>query len=97
VSERRRGPITGTPQAKHGGDAVRERYGREYYQRIGKKGGERLRATRDAEYYREIGRRGGEATHERHGTEFYSRIGKAGGSKGSAIPLVTDEAPAAER
>ncbi|MGZ6376803.1 MAG: Em GEA1 (EM1) [Ktedonobacterales bacterium] len=41
----KRGPEPGSQKAKHGGQAVREKYGPEFYSRIGKKGGERGRGT----------------------------------------------------
>lgn len=41
----KRGPEPGSQKAKHGGQAVREKYGPEFYSRIGKKGGERGRTA----------------------------------------------------
>ena len=39
----KRGPEPGSDKAKHGGQAVREKYGPEFYSRIGKKGGEAVK------------------------------------------------------
>lgn len=77
----KRGPAAGTEKAKHGGQAVREKYGPDFYARIGKKGGETVK-QRGPAFFAEIGRKGGEATKRSQGVEFYSRIGKAGGEAG---------------
>ena len=45
MANNKRGPQPGSQKAKHGGQAVREKYGPEFYSKIGKKGGERGRAT----------------------------------------------------
>ena len=77
----KRGPVAGTEQAKRSGQAVREKYGPEFYARIGKKGGETVK-QRGPDYFAEIGRKGGEATKRSHGFDFFSRIGKVGGEAG---------------
>ena len=74
----KRGPVAGTEEAKRGGQAVREKYGHDFYARIGKKGGETVK-QRGPAFFAEIGRKGGETTRRSHGVAFYSRIGKAGG------------------
>lgn len=77
----KRGPDAGSEKAKRGGQAVRDKYGSDFYSRIGKKGGETVK-QRGPDFYAEIGRKGGEATKRSLGVEFYSRIGKAGGEAG---------------
>lgn len=82
----KRGPEPGSQKAKHGGQAVREKYGPEFYSRIGKKGGEAVKEKRGPAFYAEIGKKGGESTKRQQGPEFYSRIGKKGGERGRAVP-----------
>jgi hypothetical protein len=50
--------ITVKAAGRKGGTTTRDRYGREFYQRIGKLGGERTRELY-AELLREFGKRGG--------------------------------------
>jgi len=76
---KKRGLKPGTPQAKHGGEAVKAKYGTEFYAAIGKKGGAALKETHGSEHYAEIGKKGGTVTNARHGSEHYSRIGTIGG------------------
>ena len=79
----KRGPVAGTEEARHGGQAVRAKYGPDFFARIGKKGGETMK-QRGPAYFAEIGRKGGESTKRTQGAAHYSRIGKAGGAaKGS--------------
>ena len=49
MTNSKRGPEPGSQKAKRGGQAVREKYGAEFYSKIGKKGGERGRSTNDKE------------------------------------------------
>lgn len=78
-TSRKRGPVAGTAEARRGGQAVRAKYGQEFYSRIGKKGGETVRREHGPDFYAEIGRKGGETTKRRQGAEFYAQIGKKGG------------------
>jgi general stress protein YciG len=78
---RKPGPRPGTEAAKRGGTAAREKYGREFYSRIGSKGGSTVRERHGSTFYTEIGRRGGEATKRNLGAEHYSRIGRIGGQR----------------
>jgi general stress protein YciG len=74
------GPKPGTPQAKHGGQAVIRKYGREFFARIGKRGGETSRERLGQAHYVAIGREGGLTTkRNRGGSGYYSLIGKPGG------------------
>ena len=45
---------------RKGGEAVKRKYGPNFYREIGKKGGETVKQERGSEFYAEIGRRGGE-------------------------------------
>jgi general stress protein YciG len=83
---KRRGPAPGTEQARHGGAAVREKYGAEFYSRIGKQGGTAVKQKRGPTYYAEIGHKGGAATAAKYGADFYRRIGKKGGERGRGVP-----------
>jgi general stress protein YciG len=86
---KRRGPVPGTEQARHGGNAVSEKYGAEFYSRIGKQGGAAVKQKRGTSFYSEIGHMGGTATAAKHGKEFYARIGKKGGERGRGVPKVS--------
>lgn len=48
-------------KARHGGLAVRDKYGPEYYRELGRKGGQQTKARYGAEHYTRIGKRGGAA------------------------------------
>lgn len=78
---RKPGPRPGTEAAKRGGSAARDKYGREFYSKIGSKGGSKVRERHGSGFYTEIGRRGGETTKRNLGTEHYSRIGRIGGKR----------------
>jgi general stress protein YciG len=80
-TRRKPGPRPGTEAAKRGGTAAREKYGREFYSKIGAKGGSTVRERHGSSFYTEIGRRGGEATKRNLGVEHYSRIGRIGGQR----------------
>lgn len=76
---RRRGPRPGTESARHGGLAVRDKYGSEFFAKIGAKGGKSVSAQHGADFYAGIGHRGGSSTRDRLGLEHYERIGRMGG------------------
>lgn len=78
---RKPGPRPGTEAARRGGSAARDKYGREFYSRIGAKGGSQVRERHGSSFYTEIGRRGGETTKRNLGAEHYSRIGRIGGKR----------------
>jgi len=87
VRQRRKpGPRPGTEAAKRGGAAARDKYGREFYSRIGSKGGSTVRERHGSSFYTEIGRRGGESTKKRLGVDHYSRIGRIGGQRAHGRP-----------
>jgi uncharacterized protein len=70
---------------RKGGQAVKARYGSEFYEQIGRKGGQATMSTHGVEFYENIGRlggkKGGESTRKRYGPKFYEEIGRAGGQK----------------
>lgn len=78
-TKRRRGPRAGTENARRGGMAVREKYGPEFFARIGSKGGRTVRERRGPDFYANIGRMGGQTTRNTLGVEHYERIGRMGG------------------
>lgn len=80
-TRRKPGPRPGTDAAKRGGTAARDKYGREFYSKIGSQGGRKVRETHGIGFYESIGRRGGESTKLRKGSEHYSAIGRIGGRK----------------
>jgi hypothetical protein len=57
--------MTRAEAGRKGGLSTKQRYGDEFFGRIGRLGG----------------KKGGEATKRRHGVEFYQRIGRKGGSR----------------
>jgi uncharacterized protein len=75
---RKRGPKPGTEAAKRGGNAVKAKYGADFFGTMGKKGGA-ITKTKGPAFFEEIGRKGGKTTSVRHGTDFYRRIGRKGG------------------
>lgn len=77
--KRRRGPRPGSESARHGGLAVRDKYGSEFFAKIGAKGGKSVSAQHGADFYAGIGHRGGSSTRDRLGVEHYERIGRMGG------------------
>lgn len=77
--KRRRGPRAGSENARRGGMAVREKYGQEFFARIGSKGGKTVRERRGPEFYASIGRLGGQTTRDTLGVDHYERIGRMGG------------------
>jgi general stress protein YciG len=80
-TRRKPGPKPGTEAARRGGTAAREKYGREFYSKIGAKGGSTVRERHGSTFYTEIGRRGGQSTKRNLGVEHYSRIGRIGGQR----------------
>lgn len=53
-------PALAKEAGRKGGEAVKRKYGPEFYREIGKKGGDAVKQERGSEFYAEIGRRGGE-------------------------------------
>jgi hypothetical protein len=84
-ARRRPGPRPGTVQAKNGGFSVRDRYGKDFFRRIGRKGGAAMRDRRGTEYFAAIGRLGGQATLQRLGTEHFGRIGRMSAERTRSI------------
>lgn len=66
---------------KKGGDAVRDRYGSGFYERIGRKGGQVTRERHGQGFYEAIGQKGGKVVKDKYGADFYEEIGHKGGQK----------------
>src|ERR671934_649429 len=64
---------------RRGGEAVKTKYGPEFYSKIGQIGGEAGAKARGPQFYSQIGKKGGETGKRAHGSEFYSDIGRKGG------------------
>lgn len=63
-----RGEMTVREAGKLGGDAVKEKYGPEFFSKIGKKGGKSLKSrvvVEDPGYYVRLGKAGGEVIKEK--------------------------------
>ncbi len=89
MTDERRGPDPGTPQAKHGAKALLEKLGdgvSDHFRELGKKGGKTVLDQNGRNFYAKIGRKGGEVTKRIHGGAFYAEIGRKGGLKGKGIP-----------
>lgn len=76
---KKRGPVAGTDEARRGGEAVREKYGHDFFSKIGRIGGRTVAKQHGPEFYAEIGKKGGESTKRNQGPDFYARIGRKGG------------------
>lgn len=62
--------------SKRTAQTIRERYGADFYQRIGSHGGTTTLARHGIEHYYEIGNRGGTAFLERYGVSRYVAMGE---------------------
>jgi general stress protein YciG len=65
MPESEKGEISVREAGRRGGSKVREKYGREFYEKIGKVGG----------------KKGGNTTKERYGPDYYKKIGTMGGQR----------------
>jgi general stress protein YciG len=65
VDEQPRRDMTVREAGRKGGEAVKKKYGPEFYGRIGKKGGARVRDTYGPEFYERLGRIGGLANRDK--------------------------------
>jgi general stress protein YciG len=103
LSDKPEKPMSVTEAGKLGGARVKEKYGREFYEAIGRKGGLATKA-RHPEQFLEMaalgGKKGGQATKERYGADFFARIGTKGGARvkaliaaGKAAESAAQEAP----
>ncbi len=77
----KKGPAPGSPAARRGGNAVRAKYGVDFYAQIGKLGGDAVKQAKGADFYSQIGHKGGETTKRNHGPEYYVEIGRKGGHR----------------
>jgi len=73
------GDMTVKEAGRMGGNAVKNKYGSDFFSEIGKKGGRTVSDERGAEFFSAIGRVGGKAVKERFGPDHYLEIGKKGG------------------
>jgi general stress protein YciG len=84
LDEEKRGDLTvreaGRKGGMKGGQTTRERYGKPFYEQIGRKGGETVRETRGHEFYEEIGRKGGRRVREL--IEQGKRVGRSSSEPG---------------
>ena len=71
--------------AKKAAKPLKQKYGAQFYEEIGRKGGLATKQAHGHEFYEQIGKKGGkkggEATRDRYGPNFYERIGQKGGQK----------------
>jgi uncharacterized protein len=72
--------MTTSEAGRKGGSAVRDKYGEDYYRRIGKLGGTALKDKRGSDYYRAIAKKGGRANVDKYGPDHFSQMGKKGGN-----------------
>src|SRR5579871_4475255 len=73
-------PMTTSEAGRRGGTAVRDKYGEDYYRRIGKMGGTTLKERRGSDYYRDIAKKGGKANVAKYGPDHFAEMGKKGGN-----------------
>jgi general stress protein YciG len=85
ASPGKRGPVAGTAEARRGGEAVRAKYGRDFFAKIGKKGGDTVRREHGSEFMLQIGRKG-QSTKARQGPDFYARFGDCRRESGHSRP-----------
>jgi len=64
-----------------GGRLVSEKYGPEFYEKIGKKGGSSTATKYGPEFFGRIGKKGGKAVTAKYGPGHFERIGRKGGQK----------------
>lgn len=86
------GAVPGSEAAKRGSQAVRERYGPDYYRRLGLQGAESMRQKYGRDYYTRIGLLGGKVTKAKYaGTDHYQQIGKMNKGKRKRNPATSLE------
>lgn len=79
AAPRRAGDLTVREAGRLGGEAVLEKYGRDFYATIGEKGGEARKEELGSEGYQQLGRKGGETVRDKYGPSFFAQIGGKGG------------------
>ncbi len=62
------------------GERLKEKYGDDYFKRMGQKGGSATHQKHGVNYYSDIGKQGGASLREHYGIEHFVDIGKKGGS-----------------
>lgn len=73
------GAEPGTEKARHGGQAILDRYGPAYFQHLSALGGAAMRQKYGADFYQRIGKAGGEALKEKYGPDHFHQLGKKSG------------------
>ena len=79
------GKMTVAEAGRRGGEAVRAKYGPDFYAEIGQKGGEAVKEKYGPDFYSEIGQKGGEARRENMGSDGYATMGRRGGEATRAV------------
>lgn len=80
-------PLGETDGQPRGGEALRDRYGSDYFRELGRKGGKALQAAHGSEHMREIGRKGGKQTRSSHDGAYYSTLARRGARARNAARL----------
>lgn len=75
-----KGEMTMREAGKLGGQKVLEKYGSDFYVKIGRKGGLATRARMPSEGFKEMGRSGGNALKKKQGVDYFAEIGAKGGN-----------------
>jgi len=73
--------MTVAEAGRMGGRLVSEKYGAEFYERIGKKGGSSTASKYGPEFFGRIGKKGGKAVTAKYGPSHFEKIGRKGGQK----------------
>ena len=81
--KQRRGPKSGTSRPRHGGLALKLKYGPDYFAQIGKRGGQATKASQGPNYFRALGTKGGNATIRNHGSELFERLAEQSHAQGA--------------
>src|SRR5260370_40013356 len=70
--------MTTSEAGRKGGKAVRDKYGEDYYRRIGQIGGTTLKEKRGSDYYRTIAKKDRRANVDKYGAEHFAAMGIQG-------------------
>ena len=74
--------MTSVTQKKGRAQVLRERYGDDYFKRLGDKGGAAAFKKLGREHYQRIGQHGGVSTMILYGPEHFAEAGRKGGKAG---------------
>src|SRR5260370_24296239 len=81
MARRSGGGMTVAEAGGMGGRLVSEKYGPEFYEKIGKKGGSSTASKYGPEFFGRIGKKGGKAVTAKYGPSHFEKIGRKGGQK----------------